>query len=108
MCIRDRAGIDRCAQHLVGERVLDVALDRAAERAGAHGGVPALFDQQVLGLVGEVERQLALRERLADPLEQQLDDGGDLLLGELVEDDDLVDPGGMLCESTSSASGSSM
>src|SRR3954447_13724427 len=39
------------AQDFVGERVLDVALDRPAQRAGAHRRVPALVDQQVLGLV---------------------------------------------------------
>ena len=51
-----RAGL----QHLVGERVLDVALDRAAQRPGAHGRVPALVDQQLLGVLREVELQLVL------------------------------------------------
>src|SRR5215210_293568 len=87
-----RAGRHGLREHLVRERVLDVALDGPAERACAHGRVPALLDEEVRGLLGEVHRQLPLGERLADPLEQQLDDGGDLLLRELVEDDDLVDP----------------
>src|SRR5207248_584412 len=41
--------------------------------------------------VGEVERQLALRHRLADPPQQKVDDLLDLVLRQLVEDDDLVD-----------------
>src|SRR5918994_1919559 len=73
-------------------RVLDVALDRPAQRTRAHCRVPALLHEEVRGLAGEVERQLALGQRLPDPLQQQLDDLGDLLLGELVEDDHLVDP----------------
>src|SRR4051794_34080999 len=61
-----RARRQLAAEHEVGQRVLDVTLDRAAERAGAHGRVPALLDQEVLGVLGELELQLALRERLAD------------------------------------------
>ena len=45
-----RARRELLAQHEVGERVLDVALDRAAQRARAHRRVPALLDEQVLGL----------------------------------------------------------
>src|ERR1035441_3297231 len=60
-----RAGGQLLAEDEVGERVLDVALDRPTQWAGAHGGVPALFDQQVLGGLGQLELQLALRPRLA-------------------------------------------
>src|SRR5829696_7140011 len=87
-----RPGRHRLREHLVRERILDVALDRPAQRARAHRRIPALLHEEVRGGAGEVERQLALGQRLADPLEQQLDDLGDLLLGELVEDDHLVDP----------------
>src|ERR1035441_2668274 len=86
-----RAGGQLLAQDEVGERVLDVALDRPTQWAGAHGGVPALFDQQVLGGLGQLELQLALGHRLADAQEQQLDDLLDLLLLQLVEDDHVVD-----------------
>src|SRR3954453_13838161 len=80
------------AQDFVGERVLDVALDRAAQRTGAHRGVPTLVDQQVLGLVGQIQLQLVLGDLDADAVDHQIDDLLDLVLGELVEDDHLVDP----------------
>src|SRR4051812_1048316 len=79
------------AEHEVRERILDVALDRPAERAGAHGRVPALLDQEVLCVLGELELQLALCERLADAAQEELDDRLDLLLLQLVEHDHVVD-----------------
>src|SRR5947209_19492448 len=49
-----RAGLHVArAQHLVGERILDVALDRTAERTGSHRGIPTLLDQQVARVVGQ-------------------------------------------------------
>src|SRR5215212_7825112 len=47
-----RAGGHRLREHLVGERVLDVALDRPAQRARAHRGIPALLDEEVRGIAG--------------------------------------------------------
>ena len=44
-------GTSSRAQHEVRQRVLDVALDRPAERTGTHRRVPALLDQEVLGLL---------------------------------------------------------
>src|SRR3954463_5653988 len=79
------------AQHEVGERVLDVALDRPAQRARAHRRVPALLDQEVLGPLRELQLEIAPRQRLADPPQQEVDDLLDLVLLQLVEDDDLVD-----------------
>src|SRR5919106_4021292 len=38
-------------QDLVGQRVLDVALDRAAQRTGAHRGVEALVGEELLRLL---------------------------------------------------------
>src|SRR3954468_14010990 len=70
-------------QHRVGERVLDVALDRAAQRPGTHGRVESLLDQEVLRVVREVERELALRHRLPDAPQEEIDDRLDLVLLEL-------------------------
>src|SRR5262245_52588560 len=42
------------AEHEVGERVLDVALDGAAQRSCAHRRVVALLDEQLLGAGGEL------------------------------------------------------
>src|SRR4051794_32790102 len=78
-------------EHEVGQRVLDVALDGPAQRTGAHGRVPALLDEEVLGALRELELQVALRERRADAPQEEVDDPLDLVLGELVEDDDVVD-----------------
>ena len=84
-------GRERAAEDEVGERILDAALDRAAQRPGAHRRVVALLDEQLLRVVGELDRRLVLRHLLAQALEQEVDDLRDLLLRELVEDDDLVD-----------------
>src|SRR4051794_22361028 len=78
-------------QDEVGQRVLDVALDRPAQRAGAHRGVPALLDQEVLRRLGEVQLELALGQRGPDATQQEVHDRLDLFLGELVEDDHVVD-----------------
>src|SRR5688572_27924371 len=43
------AVLELLAEHVVGQRVLDVALYRAAQRAGAHGGFSALVDEVILG-----------------------------------------------------------
>src|SRR5690242_21046625 len=43
-----RARFERAAEDEVGERIFDHALDRAAQRPGAHGGVVALLDEQLL------------------------------------------------------------
>src|SRR5258706_13528816 len=40
-----RARLELAAEHVVGERILDVALDRAAQRPGAHRRVVALVDE---------------------------------------------------------------
>src|SRR5579864_3171614 len=86
-----RAGLELPAEHVVGERVLDIALDCAAQRPGAHRRVVALVDEQVLRLVRELDRDLVVRHLLAQALQQQVDDRLDLFLVQLVEDDDLVD-----------------
>src|SRR6478735_9300868 len=87
-----RAGLELAPEHVVGERVLDVALDRTAQRPGAHRGVVALLDEQVLRLVGQLDRHLVLGHLHAQAVQHQVDELEDLFLGELREDDDLVDP----------------
>jgi AcrR family transcriptional regulator len=59
-----RARLELAAEHVVGERVLDVALDRAAQRPGAHCRVVTLVDEQLLRLVGELDRDVVLRHLL--------------------------------------------
>src|ERR1700733_1220514 len=43
------------AQHEVCKRILDVALDRAAQRPCAHCRIPALVDEQILGRLGQLQ-----------------------------------------------------
>src|SRR5262245_6300338 len=86
-----RAGRDLAPEHEVGERVLDVALDRAAQRPGAHRRVVALLDEQVLRLFREGHVRGVLAHLVAQPLHEQVDDRLDLFLRQLVEDDHLVD-----------------
>src|SRR5262245_45024133 len=73
-----RAPLERAAQDEVGQRVLDHALDRAAQRPGAHRGVVALLDQQLLRLVRQLDRDLVRRHLLADALHLDVDDVEDL------------------------------
>ena len=54
--------------------------------------VVALIGELVQGLVGELDRHVALDELLAEALYLDLDDVAHVLALELVEDDDLVDP----------------
>ena len=79
------------AEDEVGERVLDQALDRTAQRSCPHRRVVALLDEQLSGIVGELDDRSVFRHLLADALHQQVDDLEDLRALELVEDDDLVD-----------------
>src|SRR5919201_3262114 len=56
-----RARLELAAEHEVGEGILDVALDRAAQRPGAHRRVVALLDQQLLRLVGQLDGHFVQR-----------------------------------------------
>jgi hypothetical protein len=86
-----RARLHRAAENEVGERVLDQALDRAAQWPGAHRRVVALLDEHFFGLGGQLDRHLVLGHLHAQAVHEQVDDLQDLVLRELREDDDLVD-----------------
>ena len=58
--------LDVAAKDGLGERVLEVVLDRAAQRAGAVLLVVALLDQELLRLGRELERDLAVDEALRE------------------------------------------
>ena len=66
--------LERAAEQLLGERVLEVVLDRPAQRAGAELGVVALLDQELLGLVGQDQLQAVVLEPLADLRQLDVDD----------------------------------
>jgi hypothetical protein len=76
---------------LAEQHFLDEALDRAPQRPGTHGRVVAPLHHHVLGRVGQLDRDLVHLHLLAEALHQLVDDALDLVLGQLVEDDHLVD-----------------
>src|SRR5215211_3243236 len=78
------------AQDHLAHGVFDHALQHALQGASPECGVVALVGELVEGLVGELDRYVALDELLAEAL--YLDDVAHVLALELVEDDDLVDP----------------
>src|SRR4030095_5857657 len=78
-------------QHLLGERIFDVALDRPLERPGPEGRVEALLDQEVLRLRAQIERDVVLLEPLPDLIQEDVDDLDHLLLAERMEDHHFVD-----------------
>src|SRR5205085_8111168 len=53
-----RARLELASENEVCERILDVALDRAAQRPRAHRRVVALVDKKLLRIVGELDRDL--------------------------------------------------
>src|SRR5947209_6363944 len=71
-------------EHLLGERVLDESLYRAAERPGAVVRVVALARQQLLHVLADVERQPLRGELLVYLAEHQIHDLVDLVPGQRV------------------------
>src|SRR5581483_11802246 len=85
------AGLEATLEQRLGQRVFDQVLDRATHRSRAIGRIVTLLHQEVLGAVGHVDLHLLLRQLGADPLEQQVDDLADVVLGERAEDHAGVD-----------------
>ena len=78
-------------QNLLRQRILDELLDRPLERPRAILLVVAVLHQEVGRRLGEAERELLLRQPLANVLEQHADDLRDVLAAERMEDDDVVE-----------------
>ena len=62
------------AEQLLGEGVLDVLLDGAAEGPGAELGAVALLDEEALGLGGELDGVAPLADALGDAAELDVHD----------------------------------
>ena len=75
-----------------GQRVVDLALDRAAQRPGAELGLVAVLGEPVDRGLGELDARCPGRAAAAGVLQQQIGDLVQLLGVEPAEDDDLVDP----------------
>ena len=78
-------------QDPLGERVLHQLLDGPPQRAGPQLGVVALLGQQVAGGRGQLDGQPLGLQLHRGAGQHEVDDLDDLLAGELVEDDHLVD-----------------
>src|SRR6185312_3327816 len=85
------AGSEQSAQHLLCELVLDLALNRAPQRTRPELRIPAFLGEQFLAVFGDLEVHVLRLDLADDFLELETDDLFDLLAGELVEHDDLVD-----------------
>src|SRR5436190_22338378 len=87
----DLAGAELLVEELLGQHVLDVALDGPTQRPGAEGGVVALVGHEALGRRRELDADALAGELLLRAGDEQVDDLRDLVLAELVEHDRLVD-----------------
>ena len=85
------ARLVRVQQELLGERVLDHVLDHPPQRSGAIRHVVAELDDVVLGLLGDLERQLLCAQLVPHPGEHQVHDLADLVDRQRSEDDRRVD-----------------
>src|SRR4051812_46114814 len=56
----DLAGLELAVEDLLGQDVLDVALDRPAQRSGAQHRVVTLLREQPLGVVRHLDRHVAV------------------------------------------------
>ena len=66
-------------------------MNRATQRPGAKGGVRALFGDVLLGCFRELDAHALDDEALAQVVDHEVDDLGDVLAREGLEDDRLVD-----------------
>ena len=87
----DRAGGRVFGDDLAGDQGLDVRLDEPLQRAGAVLRVEGRVDHVVLGGVGQRQVELACLHAFAEVFDQQVDDAVDVLLGQRLVVDDLVE-----------------
>src|SRR5258708_14084498 len=79
-------------QDLLGERVLDIALDGPLERPGAEVLVVAVLDQEIARRIGQLERELFVGEPAGQLLQHDPDDLRDVFARERVEYDHAGQP----------------
>src|SRR5690606_21556178 len=77
-------------ENLDCERILNQSLNRSPERTRAVNRIIAALGDERLGALGEIQRDLAAREIFAQTIELDIDDGGNLVAAEIVEDNRLV------------------
>ncbi len=85
------AGTDLAEEDLLGELILDLALDGATQRTCTENRIESSLGQQRLRLLGELDPHVLVLELGLDATDHQVDHLDDLVLSELVEHDDVVD-----------------
>ena len=76
----DLTGAQLAEEDLLREHVLDLALDRAAQRPGTQDRVVAPLGEQVLGRAGELDAHVLVAQPLVELGDHQVDDRDDLVL----------------------------
>ena len=87
----DSAVLEPAEQHLVGERRLDLLLDDARHRPGAHRFVIAVLDQPDARFVGQFDRHVAVGELRLELQDELVDDARDHLFRQAAERHDRVE-----------------
>src|SRR5690606_804080 len=88
----DLAGLEFAVEDLLRQGVFDLRRARPAQRPGARHRVVAPLGEDLRGVRRDLDTHVAVLEPLVQPGDHQVDDGGDLLLRQLVEHDRVVHP----------------
>ena len=84
--------LESALQHLHGQSVLNIALHGPLQGPGAEGGIISDIDQEIARFLRQLDVELLLRQPFAQQGELDIDNLGQIILGQAVEDDGLVDP----------------
>jgi len=82
---------DFAFKDVYAERVENFFLDCALQRAGAVNGIVTFARDQFLGRIGKIERDLLLLEPFRQAAKLNFNDLPEIVFGEAIENDDLVD-----------------
>src|SRR5699024_8266149 len=86
------AGAEVAGEQLLRDERLRAGLQAAAQGARAVERVVAALDYEVLGSVGELQRERLVRKALFEALDHDVDDAAQVLARQGLEHDDLVQP----------------
>ena len=84
------AGLNFTTQQLESERIGNQLLDRSLQRSRAKGRVVSLIEYRLPGGRRQLQRDLSIRQILAQPFELNVDDLRNLLFTQTIEDDDVI------------------
>ena len=94
LAVHHQGGVrqDLVGNELPADQGLHGVLEEAAQRPGAVEGVVPVVDDVGLGSGGEFHLQLLVGQAAVQAAQEKVHDGGDVLLGEGLVVDDLVQP----------------